>query len=121
MASSGTLDRLPIINIAPFLNSGPGNSENRISTAAAIHSACLEYGFFYLDIEAFVDPSVPEELAQLGRQFFSLPQEEKDDLSLKNQDFARGKRHRVSALGTCYYWFLRVRQVEGEHDEWQSR
>jgi len=94
MASSGTLDRLPIIDIAPFLNSDPGDSEKRVSTAAAIHSACLEYGFFYLNIEAFVDSSVPEELAQLGRQFFLLPQNEKDGLSLKNQDFARGERHR---------------------------
>jgi isopenicillin N synthase-like dioxygenase len=88
MSSPGTLASL---DIAPFLNP---DSENRVSTAAAIHSACLEYGFFYLNIEAFVDPSVPEELAQLGRQFFSLPQEKKDDLSLKNQDFARGERHR---------------------------
>jgi len=94
MASPGTLDRLPIIDIAPFLNSDPGDAEKRVSTAAAIHSACLEYGFFYLNIEAFVDSSVPEELAQLGRQFFLLPQNEKDGLSMKNQDFARGERHR---------------------------
>jgi isopenicillin N synthase-like dioxygenase len=93
MPSPGSLDRLPIIDIAPFLNSDPANSDKRIATAAAIHSACVEYGFFYLNIEAYVSSSVPEELAQLGRQFFSLPQEEKDELSLKNQDFARGKCH----------------------------
>jgi len=90
MPSTGTLDRLPIIDIAPFLNSDPDDSDKRVATAAAIHRACLEYGFFYLNIEAYVSSSVPEELTQLGRQFFSLPQEEKDKLSLKNQDFARG-------------------------------
>ena len=101
MSSPGTLASLPIIDIAPFLNP---DSENRVSTAAAIHSACLEYGFFYLNIEAFVDPSVPEELAQLGRQFFLQPQEEKDDLSLKNQDFARGERHRC--IGAARFLLL---------------
>ncbi|KAF8798792.1 Clavaminate synthase-like protein [Phlegmacium glaucopus] len=83
-------DRLPIIDIVPLLNSDPKNTEQRVTTAKALHSACIEYGFFYLNIEAYVDPSEPEELALLGKQFFSLPQAEKDQLSLKNQDYARG-------------------------------
>ncbi|KDR82681.1 hypothetical protein GALMADRAFT_220671 [Galerina marginata CBS 339.88] len=90
MSSPGTSDRLPIIDIAPFLNSEAGDDNKRAETASALHSACVEYGFFYLNIEAFVDLSEPEELARLGREFFALPQEEKDKLSLKNQDFARG-------------------------------
>jgi len=80
---------LPIINLAPFLNSDPSDS-NRTVAAAALHSACVNFGFFYLDISAFVDPSEPDELARLANQFFALPQEEKDRLSLKNQDYARG-------------------------------
>ena len=90
MSFPGTRDKLPIIDVAPLLNSDPKNTELRATTAKALHSACIEYGFFYLNIEAYVDPLEPEELSLLGRQFFSLPQEEKDQLSLKNQDQARG-------------------------------
>jgi len=55
-----------------------------------LHSACLQFGFFYLDISAYIDPAVPEELATLARRFFASSQEEKDKLSLSNQDHARG-------------------------------
>ncbi|CAA7261398.1 unnamed protein product [Cyclocybe aegerita] len=85
-----TLDQLPIIDIAPLLSSDPLDADKRAATSAALHSACVEYGFFYLKIDAFVDLSEPAELALLGRQFFGLPQEEKDKLALKNQDNARG-------------------------------
>lgn len=90
MSFTGTLTTLPIIDIAPFLNSEPSDASKREATAAALHNACVEYGFFYLNIEAYINPSEPEELAHLAREFFTLPQEEKDKLSLKNQDFARG-------------------------------
>ncbi|KAF9534471.1 Clavaminate synthase-like protein [Crepidotus variabilis] len=81
---------LPIIDIAPFLNRDLADESNRAATSAALHKACVEYGFFYLRIEAFVDSSEPQELAQLARAFFDLPQENKDKLALKNQDYARG-------------------------------
>lgn len=90
MTSAGTLDTLPIIDISPFLNSDPADADKRAATAAALHAACVEYGFFYLNIDAYVDRSEPEELTRLGKEFFSLPQEEKDKLALSNQDFARG-------------------------------
>jgi isopenicillin N synthase-like dioxygenase len=61
-----------------------------MAAAAALHTACVDFGFFYLDIKAFIDPSEPEELVRLASQFFALPQEEKDKLALKNQDYARG-------------------------------
>ncbi|KAI0051154.1 Clavaminate synthase-like protein [Auriscalpium vulgare] len=79
---------LPIISIAPWLNGA--DAPGRLSTAAALHAACLEFGFFYLDISSFVDPEEPEELAKLAREFFSLPQEEKDKIWLGHQDHARG-------------------------------
>ncbi|KAF8158286.1 hypothetical protein B0H34DRAFT_657043 [Crassisporium funariophilum] len=90
MTSPGTLHKLPIIDIAPFLGSNPGDPDNRATTAQALHNACVEYGFFYLNLEAYLDPSEPEELVRLGREFFALPQDEKDKLSMKNQDHARG-------------------------------
>ncbi len=85
-----TASTLPIIDIAPWVNEHDHKDSDRLSTAAAIHSACLEYGFFYLDITSFVAPEEPEELFRLARQFFGLPQEEKDKISLNKQDRARG-------------------------------
>ena len=83
---------LPIIDIAPWVNGHDHNDSDRLSTAAAIHDACLEYGFFYLDITSFVSPEEPEELSRLAHVFFGLPQEEKEKISLNNQDRARGAR-----------------------------
>lgn len=79
---------LPIIDIAPWIEGH--DHRGRLSTAAAIHAACLEFGFFYLNISSYLDPSEPEELSRLARRFFSLPQEEKDRISMSNQDHARG-------------------------------
>ncbi|KAG6881781.1 hypothetical protein C0993_012790, partial [Termitomyces sp. T159_Od127] len=86
---------LPIIDITPFLNPDPAGADAdtadlRASTAAALHTACIEYGFFYLNISAYVDAAEPARLAELGRQFFRLPQAEKDILTLKDEDGARG-------------------------------
>ncbi|KAF9013417.1 hypothetical protein BDQ17DRAFT_1231904 [Cyathus striatus] len=85
-----TPSTLPIISIAPFLANGQSNTQARAAASTTLHNACVSYGFFYLDISAYVNPSEPEELTTLARQFFTLPQEEKDKLSLKNQDYARG-------------------------------
>jgi isopenicillin N synthase-like dioxygenase len=79
---------LPIINIAPWIEGH--DHKGRLSTAAALHAACLEFGFFYLDVSSYIDPDEPEELTRLARRFFSLPQEEKDKISMSNQDHARG-------------------------------
>ncbi|KAJ7670216.1 hypothetical protein B0H17DRAFT_1086060 [Mycena rosella] len=81
---------LPIIDIGPYLSINPVDPAARKATSEALHAACLEFGFFYLQISAFVDPAVPAELTTLARQFFALPQEEKDKISLSNQDGARG-------------------------------
>jgi len=83
-------DTLPIINIAPLLPGEHYDAELRASTSAALHAACVRYGFFYLNISAYANSSEPEQLTDLARSFFSLPQEEKDKLSLKNGDNARG-------------------------------
>ena len=85
---------LPIIDIAPWIEGH--DHKGRLSTAAAIHAASLEFGFFYLDISALVSPDEPEELSRLAREFFGLPQEEKDKISLNNQDCARGERRELS-------------------------
>lgn len=94
MPSGEVASTLPIIDIAPWVN-GYNHKDSdrlRVSTASAIHNACLEYGFFYLDITSFVAPEEPEELSRLAHGFFGLPQDEKDKISLNKQDRARGLR-----------------------------
>jgi isopenicillin N synthase-like dioxygenase len=80
---------LPIIDIAPYVEA-KRDLTKCMATSDALHSACVEYGFFYLDISQYIDPSEPEELTRLAREFFALPQEEKDKIRLENQDYARG-------------------------------
>ncbi|KAF8827656.1 hypothetical protein HHX47_DHR4000051 [Lentinula edodes] len=82
---------LPIINITPyFLQPSPEVEIQRATVSAAVHAACRDFGFFYLDISAISDPREPEELTELARRFFHSSQEDKDKLALSNQDYARG-------------------------------
>ncbi|KIJ54939.1 hypothetical protein M422DRAFT_58225 [Sphaerobolus stellatus SS14] len=83
---------LPVISITPYLTPAVDQESKRLrdETSAALHNACLEYGFFYLDISAYIDQSETEELTGLARDFFALPEGEKDRISLKNEDQARG-------------------------------
>ena len=83
-----TASTLPIVNITPWIEGH--DHQGRLSAAAAIHAACLEYGFFYLDVSSYVDLEEPEELARLAHEFFSLPTEEKERISISKQDHARG-------------------------------
>jgi isopenicillin N synthase-like dioxygenase len=87
---------LPVIDISPWLNPREIEGPGRVSVSAALHNACLEYGFFYLDISSYVDAAQAEELLQLGREFFQLPQEEKDRYSLLDNDHARGVCYSLS-------------------------
>ncbi|KIJ64438.1 hypothetical protein HYDPIDRAFT_90521 [Hydnomerulius pinastri MD-312] len=89
MGSSDQAFQLPIIDISPYLSDEP-RSEEREAVSKALHSACVEYGFFYLDISKYAESGEAEELTRLAREFFSLPQAKKDEISLKNQDYARG-------------------------------
>ncbi|KAI0712195.1 Clavaminate synthase-like protein [Earliella scabrosa] len=84
------LAALPIISIEPFIRSDADGAGRLSAAGAALHAACSQYGFFYLDISSYADPSEPEELTRLGREFFALPQEEKDKISLSREDGARG-------------------------------
>ena len=86
------LAALPIISVEPFLH--PDGHPGKLSTAAAFHAACSQYGFFYLDISSYADPSEPEELTRLAREFFALPPEKKDEISISNEDGARGAQIR---------------------------
>lgn len=82
---------LPVIDISPWLNANVvGRNGGRQETSAALHAACLTYGFFYLDISSYVDAGETDDLVSLARQFFSLPEDIKDKYALRNEDGARG-------------------------------
>ncbi|KAG9103335.1 hypothetical protein FRC07_010017 [Ceratobasidium sp. 392] len=83
-------DTLPIIDISPYLPDRPIDSEARAATASALHAACRDFGFFYLDISAFVDKARTDRLAELAHRFFGLSGEVKERLHIQNQDLARG-------------------------------
>jgi len=82
------LASLPVIRIAPYLTEKQGHG--RLSTSAALHAACKEFGFFYLDLTGFATPEETAELGRLAREFFALPTEEKKKIHLGLQDNARG-------------------------------
>ncbi|KAF8133667.1 hypothetical protein EV363DRAFT_1430224 [Boletus edulis] len=70
MGSADSGSQLPIISIAPYWDSQSANTTEREAVSKALHAACVEYGFFYLDISQCVDLAEPEELARLAREFF---------------------------------------------------
>lgn len=83
-------DVLPIIDISPY-PPGRGTPESRAETAAALHAACRDFGFFYLDISKVVESEQTDELADLGHRFFKLDGKVKEGLHIQNQDLARGE------------------------------
>ncbi|KAG8772164.1 hypothetical protein FRC12_003221 [Ceratobasidium sp. 428] len=83
-------DTLPIIDIAPYLPNQPIDAQARAATASALHAACRDFGFFYLDIRAFVELAQTDELAELAHRFFGLGDGVKEGLHIQNQDLARG-------------------------------
>ncbi|KIL67882.1 hypothetical protein M378DRAFT_159086 [Amanita muscaria Koide BX008] len=81
---------LPIIDISPYLSEKLEDIAQRQAVSVQLHTACVEYGFFYLNISSYVDPHEPEELTALAREFFLSPEEEKDKIALRREDYARG-------------------------------
>ncbi|ELU44416.1 hypothetical protein AG1IA_01557 [Rhizoctonia solani AG-1 IA] len=88
-------DTLPIIDVSSYIPNHPNNTpEARQQTAKALHAACRDFGFFYLNIASLIEEAQTNELAELGHQFFRLKQEVKDALHIQNQDLARGESRR---------------------------
>ncbi|WVQ73108.1 hypothetical protein IAR50_002672 [Cryptococcus sp. DSM 104548] len=80
---------LPIIDIAPYLDSA-STEASRNATSQALDSACREFGFFYVTGHG-LSPEYLKSLLALGHQFFELPQEAKDSIHIfKSQDGVRG-------------------------------
>ena len=112
------LAALPIISVEPFLH--PDGHPGKLSTAAALHAACSQYGFFYLDISSYADPSEPEELTRLAREFFALRPEKKDEISISKEDGARGAQIRPCLMTCTRQSMFRLSATAGECDKWES-
>ncbi len=65
---------LPIIDLSPFMDEGA--HEDRMHTARAVRSACIDIGFFYVTGHGFTAKELNAVLTE-GLSFFALPLEEK--------------------------------------------
>lgn len=98
-------ERLPIVDIAPYLD-GSASDADRRKARDALDSACREFGesstspkglisyrttgFFYVTGHG-LDPAYLESLLKRGHEFFELPEEKKNAIHIfKSQDGVRG-------------------------------
>lgn len=79
---------IPLVDISSFLDSN-APSESKQVTAESIHSACKEFGCFYL-IGHGVSNEKIESIKAYSRQFFSYPEEIKEKISISKGDGTRG-------------------------------
>jgi isopenicillin N synthase-like dioxygenase len=68
------LDRLPIIDVSPFIAGGSEAERRRV--ARELRQACIDIGFFYITGHG-IPASELDELLERGRRFFEQPLEEK--------------------------------------------
>ena len=80
------LQQVPIIDIAPFLD---GDGEGKSSVAEKVRQACEDIGFFVVTGHG-VAPNLVEEISDVSRQFFDLPDEEKMGVERWADDVIRG-------------------------------
>ena len=79
---------LPIIDISCFLDSSSTLGDKKI-VAQKVDSACRLHGFFYLKGHGISDHEM-KAIRDVAAEFFSLPLEEKEKISIENGDLARG-------------------------------
>jgi isopenicillin N synthase-like dioxygenase len=77
------LSNLPIIDLSPFMDESA--REDRMHTARAVRSACINIGFFYVTGHGFTVKELNAVLTQ-GLSFFALPLEEKMKVLSLNAD-----------------------------------
>ena len=80
------MKNIPIIDINGLLCGASASSK---IAAEKINKACLDNGFFYISNHG-VDETLVRNLMRLTKEFFDLPQKEKENISIKNSLAARG-------------------------------
>ncbi|KAJ3329489.1 hypothetical protein HDU76_007804 [Blyttiomyces sp. JEL0837] len=81
------MSSLPIIDISAFIQNGDLAAKQQVGEE--IDKACREFGFFYLKGHGMSGEQM-REMREIAREFFAKPKEEKDKISIKKSDFARG-------------------------------
>jgi len=81
---------LPVIDLSSYFERSKFSDEDRNTASKTLHDACRLFGFFYLRLEGFATEEEMSKLTDLGREFFHLDQEKKDEIRLANEDGARG-------------------------------
>jgi isopenicillin N synthase-like dioxygenase len=81
---------LPIIDLSSYFEPSKFSDSDREAASKSLHDACRLFGFFYLKLKGFATEEEMAELTDLGRKFFHLEQEKKDEIRLANEDGARG-------------------------------
>jgi len=82
---SRSFHSLPVINIQSFIN----GSKNFDSLIKQVDKTCREVGFFYLTGHG-VSQSLVEDSISIAREYFNLPLEEKNKISILNSKTYRG-------------------------------
>ena len=80
------MDRIPVIDIAPFLS---GSAEGRASVPAGMRSAAEEIGFFAIEGHG-VPRTTMDALYSAAHAFFDLPLDEKQRVAPPRPDYPRG-------------------------------
>ena len=88
-ARAVAFSELPVIDLAPFAESGAGAAAARHAVADALRRACVEVGFFYLTGHGVPQETTARAFAQAAA-FFDLPQAEKDAVSNRLSPIFRG-------------------------------
>ncbi|GAA6061896.1 hypothetical protein JCM10212_004714 [Sporobolomyces blumeae] len=91
MPSTSSSASLPVIDLSPFLVPRPDDREARRATAQRAHRAIVDFGFFYLTgIDSLVSLEEMDDVLDVAKQFFDLPDEDKRAYAIKPGDGARG-------------------------------
>ncbi|KAI8926858.1 hypothetical protein BC831DRAFT_454729 [Entophlyctis helioformis] len=89
---------LPIVDVSPFVQPLPAHASaeqrqehaaRKAQTARDLDSACRTFGFFYL-VGHGLSESDMAAIRSLAKEFFELPPEEKELVSIAKTDLARG-------------------------------
>ncbi|KPI43057.1 putative iron/ascorbate oxido [Cyphellophora attinorum] len=79
---------IPTIDISPYLRQ-QASADDKAAVKDAVKNACAKYGFFQLSGHG-VPLTAQQAVIEASRRLFSLPQKQKDALSLKNSPARRG-------------------------------
>ena len=77
---------IPVVDIAGLKST---NLQDRLIVSKAIDSALRNFGFMYIKNHG-VDKVLCEKIKTISKLFFELREEEKMEISISKNDFARG-------------------------------